>query len=244
MAPMARAALIVLGLLVAASLGAQAAPSLSWKGLTWVPSSGTALGETTPGQVAAAAENVKASTGLELALTLGSPATGAEAKTVEPYWFGTFTWDLEGPIANGDASAAFTVGLSSGSVPGEDAILVHFTRWGSDIASGDGARIAVYPSTGHQYTGQISSWESSLNAAFDQDRIRVVLTWTSTRVSVKVLNRKGKVLDSAEFRSDDPEVEIPQTPLPLVVRLWNFGPPPQRPLTMKVVDFQYQSPKG
>jgi len=223
-----------------------AASDLSWGGLHWTASDGVALGDRTPGRVESAAANAGLSDdgALELRFTVeAGRKAGAEVVAGTEFGFGTFTFDLEGPMAQADSSQVLTVGLQGPGAEGENAILVHFTHWGSEILSGDDARLTVYPAAGFQNAGAIPSWESSLDAAFQDQKMRLVLDWSAYRVTVKLLNPKGKVLDSAVFDSTETFQDLPQIPLKPVLRLWNFGPPALHPLTLRLRDFRYQAAK-
>ena len=217
------------------------AATIEWKGITWETTSGGMAGvcEGDPANV-----SVDASGNLHLQLRENDGQwTAAELFTTERLGFGTYQWQIEGPIDTFDANVVlglFPYGPAHGiGVDGTNEIDIEFARWGHpDGPNGD---FTNYPASGstigeHTFSFMLSGTLSTAR-----------FTWTSTSITdflfdgLEPIDGSGTPLETWTYMPEQPNLDIPQEPLPLGMNLWCFEAPPSdgNPVEIVVRDFQF-----
>lgn len=217
------------------------AATLEWKGITWETTSGGMAGvcEGDPANV-----SVDASGNLHLQLRQNDGQwTAAELFTTERLGFGTYQWQIEGPIDTYDANVVlglFPYGPADGiGTDGTNEIDIEFARWGyPDGPNGD---FTNYPASGstigeHTFSFMLSGTLSTAR-----------FTWTSTSITdflfdgLEPIDGSGSPLETWTYMPAQPSTNIPQEPLPLGMNLWCFDAPPSdgNPVEIVIRDFQF-----
>jgi len=238
-ARLAGCALSLLGLALARP--AQAA-DLTWKGLDWNFTDGGMAG------VAAGASSnisVDGSGYLHLKITKsGNTWTASELFTTQKLGFGTYQWQIEGPVDTFDKNnvlGLFPYGPAAGiGGDGTNEIDIEFSRWGQ--ANGVNADFTDYPNSG-TVVGE-TSFDFSLGGS-TSSTARFV--WNSTSIESSVLKghqalaSETGLLKKWKYAPNNPSVNIPQQAMPLGMNLWCFEAPPSDGQNVEIVirDFQF-----
>jgi hypothetical protein len=220
----------------------QAVTTLNWKGHNWNVTSGGMAG------VASGSPSnvwVDANGYLHLRIAKnGSTWTAAELFTTDNIGFGTYQWQIDGPIDRIDKNVVlglFPYGPAAGiGGDGTNEIDIEYARWG--YANGSNGSWTDYPASGS--TIGTFSYTFSLNGGTSSTSRFV---WTSTSIDNALLNGYVPVGSNAGltkswlYKPSNPSVNIPQKALPLGMNLWCFGAPPSDGKNVEIVirDFQY-----
>jgi hypothetical protein len=215
----------------------------NWKGFTWNISNGAMAGviPANPANVF-----VDASGFLHLRIVgSGGSYTGAETFTTTLQGFGTYQWQLQGPLDNMDKAVVlglFPYGPAAGiGVGGENEIDIEFSKWNNTC--GCNADFAFWPSTGHGSLGNASDL-FTINLA-GGNLVTARFVWRSTSIvgtimsGLQPVGTTANVLRTFTFAPSDFANRIPQQALPLGMNLWSYQVAPTSNQEIIVRDFQY-----
>jgi len=240
----ARMALTATVLCLAA--GAEAA-TLAWKGHTWQLTSGGMAGvcQGDPTNV-----TVDASGYLHLRISDGTTGwTSSELFTTDRLGFGTYQWQVDGPIDSYDKNVVlglFPYGPAAGiGADGTNEIDIEYSRWGQ--ASGPNGDWTDYPASGTT-VGELSYSFTLAPATLSTSRF----VWSATSIADALLSGLQPVdgttglLKSWTYAPPNPTVDVPQQALPLGMNLWCFDSPPSdgNPVEIVIRDFVFVPASG
>ena len=226
----------------AESVNQAATSSLSWKGLTWSVTSGGMAGVASgnPSNV-----SVDSNGYLHLRITKsGNTWTAAELFTTSPLGFGTYNWEIEGPVDRMDPNVVlglFPYGPAAGiGADGTNELDQEFSFWG--FPSGTNFGWTFYPASGN--TIGENDFKFSLNGG---TAVTSRMVWSSTSVVGSLLTGFQPVgsntglVKSWTYAPSNPTTNIPQKALPLGMNLWCFDKTPANGQNVEIVlrDFQY-----
>jgi hypothetical protein len=237
-------AVVAGGLVAAFAQGTAANATINWSGHTWTVTEGGMAGvaKGNPANVF-----VDRSGYLHLRiLNRAGTFTASELFSTERLGFGTYQWQIEGPLDNLDKSTVlglFPYGPKAGiGVDAENEIDIEFSKW-NDTCHGCNADFTFYPATGNKSLGPKEDnftinlkGETLLTARFE---------WTSTRIVATIMSglqpigTTSKVLQSLTFSPSDYAARIPQVPLPLGMNLWCFKATPAADQEIILRNFQF-----
>jgi hypothetical protein len=170
----------------------------------------------------------------------GGTWTAAELFTTERLGFGTYQWQIDGPIDRLDPNVVVGLFPYGPNAPRTNEIDIEYAFWGHP--DGVNADWVVYPASGTT-VGSKSYLFSLGGATLSTSRF----IWASDRVDsflmgglVGVGSTAG-LIDSWTYTPSDPTVNIPQQTLPLGMNLWCFDAPPSNGQNVEIVvrDFQF-----
>ena len=231
--------------LVVASLGGgreSRAATIAWKGHTWNVTSGGMAGvcQGDPQNV-----TVDANGYLHLRIVKnGSTWTSSELFTTDRLGFGTYQWQVDGPIDTYDRNVVlglFPYGPAAGiGADGTNEIDIEYARWGK--ADGPNGDWTDYPASGSTI-GELSYTFSLSGATLSTSRF----VWSSGAIASLLLqglqpaDSTAGLLKNWTYAPANPTTNIPQQPLPLGMNLWCFDAPPSngQPVEIVVRDFTY-----
>lgn len=232
---------LALALALATCAPARAA-TLNWKGFDWNVTNGGMAGVAD-----GAAANVSVDADGYLHLTIrknGNTWTASELFTTQKLGFGTYQWQIEGPIDTFDKNnvlGLFPYGPAAGiGADGTNEIDIEFSRWGN--ANSPNADFTDYPASGNvigETTFTFSLGGSTSSTA------RFVWNTSSIESSVlkghQAIDSEAGLLKKWKYAPNNSNVNIPQQALPLGINLWCFGAPPSDGQNVEIVirDFQY-----
>ena len=218
------AALAGAALLVAPT--AHAATPFVWKGHTWKVTSGAMAGvaDGSPNNV-----SIDGSGYLHLKITSTAGTwTASELFTTDDLGFGTYQWQVDGPIDVYDKNVVlglFPYGPAGGiGKDGTNEIDIEFSRWGQ--ASGPNADWTDYPSSGTTQ-GEMSFSFSLGGGTLSTSRF----VWTSTSIEdflmtgIQPIGSTTGLVKSWTYAPANAMVNIPQQAMPLGINLWCFAIP-------------------
>jgi len=224
-------------------LGAGAhAATLSWKGHTWQLTSGGMAGvcQGDPNNV-----TVDANGYLHLRISDGATGwTASELFTTDRLGFGTYQWQVDGPIDSYDKNVVlglFPYGPAAGiGADGTNEIDIEYARWGQ--ASGPNGDWTDYPASGTTI-GEQSYTFTLAPATLSTSRF----VWSATSIADALLSGLQPVdgttglIKSWTYAPPNPTVNIPQQALPLGMNLWCFDSPPSdgNPVEIVIRDFVF-----
>jgi MYXO-CTERM domain-containing protein len=226
--------------------GADAA-TLAWKGHTWQLTSGGMAGvcQGDPKNV-----TVDANDYLHLRISNGTTGwTASELFTTDRLGFGTYQWQVDGPIDSYDKNVVlgfFPYGPAAGiGADGTNEIDIEYSRWGQ--ASGPNGDWTNYPASGTTI-GELSYTFSLASATLSTSRF----VWSSASIADALLSGLQPVdgttglIKSWTYAPANPTVNIPQQPLPLGMNLWCFDSPPSdgKPIEIVSRDFIFVPASG
>jgi hypothetical protein len=221
--------------------GAEAA-TLAWKGHTWQLTSGGMAGvcQGDPKNV-----TVDANGSLHLRISDGATGwTASELFTTDRLGFGTYQWQVDGPIDSYDKNVVlglFPYGPAAGiGSDGTNEIDIEYSRWGQ--AGGPNGDWTDYPASGATI-GELSYSFSLAPATLSTSR----LVWSSTSIADAFLSGLQPVdgttglIKSWTYAPANPTVNVPQQALPLGMNLWCFDSPPSdgNPVEIVIRDFVF-----
>jgi hypothetical protein len=243
-----RSVLAAAAFVLAAGLGhvrESRAATISWKGHTWQLTSGGMAGvcQGDPQNV-----SVNANGYLHLRITnSGGTWTAAELFTTDRLGFGTYQWQVDGPIDSYDKNVVlglFPYGPAAGvGGDGTNEIDIEYARWGQ--ANGPNGDWTDYPASGTT-VGEKSYTFSLGGGTLSTSRF----VWSSTSIAnallggLQPLGSTTGLIDSWTYAPSNPTTNIPQQSLPLGMNLWCFDAPPSngQPVEIVIRDFVYVSP--
>jgi len=223
------------------------AATISWKGHTWQLTSGGMAGvcQGDPQNV-----SVDANGYLHLRITnSGGTWTAAELFTTDRLGFGTYQWQVDGPIDSYDKNVVlgfFPYGPAAGiGADGTNEIDIEYARWGQ--ANGPNGDWTDYPASGGT-VGEMSYTFSLGGGTLSTSRF----VWSSASIANALLGGLQPVgsttglLKSWTYAPSNPTTNIPQQALPLGMNLWCFDAPPSdgQPVEIVIRDFAYVAPGG
>lgn len=172
--------------------------------------------------------------------------TASEMFSVEKMGFGTYQWQIEGPVVSMDKSIVlglFSYGPQARiGVDGENEIDIEFSQW-NNTCHGCNADFTFYPTTGNKGLGPKEDnfkirlgGETLTTARFEWSSTKIVATIMS---GLQPLGTTANVLQTLTFSPSDYAARIPQVPLPLGMNLWCFKTPPGSEQEIIIRDFRY-----
>ena len=233
--------LATLAAIVGAPLGASAA-TLNWKGHTWQVTSGGMAGvcQGSPNNV-----TIDASGYLHFKISnSGGSWTASEIFTTDKLGFGTYQWQVDGPIDTYDKNVVlglFPYGPAAGiGGDGTNEIDIEYSRWGQ--ANGANGDWTDYPASGTTI-GELSYTFTLGGGTLSTSRFH----WTNTSIASSLLGGLQPVdgttglVKSWTYAPQNPTTNIPQQALPLGMNLWCFNGPPTdgQPVEIVIRDFQF-----
>lgn len=228
--------LLVLGLAREA-----AAADLVWKGHTWKVTSGGMAGvcQGDPKNV-----TVDANGYLHFKITnTGGTWTASEMFTTDKLGFGTYQWQVDGPIDKYDKNIVlglFPYGPAAGiGADGTNEIDIEYSRWGQ--ANGVNGDWTDYPNSG-KTIGELS-YNFSLDSTLSTSRF----TWTNASIQsfliggLQPADSTTGLIKTWTYAPPNAATNIPQNPMPLGMNLWCFDAPPSNGQGIEIVirDFQF-----
>ena len=227
----------------AAALGRDAdAATLNWKGHTWQVTSGGMAGvcQGSPSNV-----TVDANGYLHFKISNnGGTWTASEIFTTEKLGFGTYQWQVDGPIDKFDKNVVlglFPYGPQAGiGGDGTNEIDIEYSRWGQ--ANGVNGDWTDYPASG-KTIGELSYDFTLGGATLSTSRF----VWSKTSITSSLLGGLAPVgmatglIKTWTYMPQNPTTNIPQQALPLGMNLWCFSAPPSdgKPVEIVIRDFQF-----
>jgi hypothetical protein len=216
--------------------------ALKWKGFDW---------NVTDGGMAGVAEGDPANVSLDsdgyLHLNIkknGSVWTASELFTTQKLGFGTYQWQIDGPVDTFDKQIVlglFPYGPAAGiGDDGTNEIDIEWARWGYETGTNVG--FTNYPDSGS--TVGTKSYDASL-AGSTESTAR--FTWTREYIESSVLkgyqalSSDTGLLAKWKYAPSNASTNIPQQALPLGINLWCFDAPPSDGKEIEIVirDFQF-----
>jgi hypothetical protein len=226
---------------VLVSVGAASA-TIDWKGHSWQVTAGGMAGV-----CAGSASNVSIDSNGYLHLQIsesGSTWTAAEVFTTDQLGFGTYQWQLDGPIDSYDKNVVvglFPYGPAAGiGSDGTNEIDIEYSRWG--YADGPNGDYTDYPASGTTI-GELSYTFSLAGSTLSTSRF----TWTTTSITSSLFDTllavsdAGNPIEHWSYAPPNPSVNVPQQALPLGMNLWCFDTPPSDGQAVELVirDFTF-----
>jgi hypothetical protein len=227
-----------------AAAGAPAQNTLQWMGRTWLVTSDGMAG-VAKGDPANVSVDLHGYLHLRIVNRHGA-VTAAELFSTENLGFGTYQWQIEGPIDRMDPSTVlglFNYGAKASiGVDSENEIDIEFSHWG-DSCHGCNADFTFYPSTGNKSLGPMED-----NFSYSPDRSTLTtarFVWSSTRIvgtimrGLQPIGTSANVLQTLTFAPPDYLARIPQVPLPVAMNLWCFKTVPASDQEVVIRNFQF-----
>lgn len=218
------------------------AATISWKGHTWNVTGGGMAGVC---QGNAANISVDGSGYLHMKITNnGGTWTAAEIFTTDKIGFGTYQWQIDGPVDKLDKNVVvglFPYGPEAGmGQSGNNEIDIEYARWGN--AAWDNGNWTVWPPTG---TGSDSyTFDFSLNGGtYTTSRF----IWSSTKIDFATMSgfepvgSTNGLIKSWTYAPANPTTKITQAAMPLGMNLWCFDNPPSDGQNVEIIvrDFTF-----
>jgi hypothetical protein len=216
----------------------------SWKGYTWQPTTGAMAGvvQGSPSNVV-----VDASGFLHLKITnSGGTWTAAEVFTSTSLGFGTYEWQIAGPIDRMDHTVVlglFPYGPQAGiGADGTNEIDTEFSFWNDEVPNIN-ADWGVYPpSTAAMH------WEDDFLFSLSGGGAATTrMAWSSTHITFTLMSgfqaigSTQGVIGTYDYAPGNPTADIPQQALPLGMNLWCYKAVPSSGQDVEIViqDFQF-----
>lgn len=228
------------GVKPAAQTSAAAASTISWKGYTWRVTNGGMAG-VAPGS----ANNVfvDANGYLHLKITQSNGAwTAAELFTTTNLGFGTYRWQIDGPVDKLDKNVVvglFPYGPAAGmGQSGNNEIDIEFARWGN--SAWPNGNWTIYPRTGS--TVGSNTFNFSLGSTYTTS----TFVWKSNSIAfslqegLKANGDTSGLIKSWTYAPSNASTNIPQQAFPLGMNLWCFGAPPSNGQNVEIVIRNFQ----
>ena len=221
---------------------AAAAVTLNWKGHTWQVTSGGMAGvcQGSPNNV-----TVDANGYLHFKISNnGGTWTASEMFTTDKLGFGTYQWQVDGPIDTFDKNVVlglFPYGPTAGiGGDGTNEIDIEYSRWGQ--AKGVNGDWTDYPASG-KTIGELSYDFTLGGATLSTSR----LSWSKTSLTSWLIGGLAPIgsttglIKPRTYAPQNPITNIPQQALPLGMNLWCFDAPPSdaKPVEIVIRDFQF-----
>ncbi len=223
-------------------IASPAQAALQWKGLDWEVTNGGMAGVA---KGSAANVSIDASGYLHLNIKKnGDTWTASEVFTTQKLGFGTYQWQIEGPVDTFDKQIVlglFPYGPAANiGVSGTNEIDIEWARWG--YADGTNVGFTNYPNSGSVVGNK--SYKATLGGSKSST---ARFTWTSEYIESSVyeghraLTSEQGLLAKWKYEPQNPSTNIPQQAMPLGINLWCFGTPPSDGKNQEIVirDFQF-----
>jgi MYXO-CTERM domain-containing protein len=219
-----------------------AAITINWKGHTWQVTSGGMAGvcQGSPANV-----TIDANGYLHFKISnTGGTWTASEIFTTDKLGFGTYQWQVDGPIDTYDKNVVlglFPYGPQAGiGTDGTNEIDIEYSRWGR--ANAPNADWTDYPASGTTI-GELTYTFSLGASTLSTSRF----AWTKASITSSLLGGLQPVDGTANliktwtYMPASPSTNIPQQALPLGMNLWCFDTPPSdgQPVEIVIRDFQF-----
>ncbi len=218
----------------------------AWKGYTWTPTMGG-----TAGVVPADPSNVvvDANGYLHLKITkTGNSWTVAEVFTTTTLGFGTYQWQIAGPVDRMDHNVVlglYPYGPADGmGTDGTDEIDTEFSYWNDELTNVN-ADWGVYPPPP---ANAAMHWEDDFMFSLSGGTTATTrMVWTSKGVvgtlmsGIQPLGSNAGQLATISYMPSNPTASIPQQAMPLGMNLWCYKAAPANGQNVEVViqDFQF-----
>ena len=217
------------------------AATINWKGHTWNVTAGGMAGVC---QGNAANVSIDSDGYLHMKITNNSGTwTGAEIFTTDTIGFGTYQWQIDGPVDKLDKNVVvglYPYGPQAGiGSDGQNEIDIEYARWGN--ASYPNGNYTVYPPTG------MGSSEITFDFALTGTYTTSRFTWSSTKIDFvttsgfEPLGSTAGLIKAWTFSPATPATKVPQQALPLGMNLWCFQGPPSNGQNVEIIvrDFTF-----
>ncbi len=217
------------------------AATINWKGHTWNVTAGGMAGVC---QGNAANISVDTDGYLHMKITNnGSTWTAAEIFTADKIGFGTYQWQIDGPVDKLDKNVVvglYPYGPQAGiGADGQNEIDIEYARWGN--ASYPNGNYTVYPPTG------TSSSEITFDFTLTDTYTTSRFTWSSTQIDFATmsgfepLGSNAGLIKAWTFAPTTPATKVPQQALPLGMNLWCFQGTPSNGQNVEIIvrDFTF-----
>ena len=196
------------------------AATISWAGHTWNVTTGGMAGNNTG---SAGNVTLDANGYLHLKITQsGSAWTCAEMFSTDNLGFGTYRWQIDGPVDKLDKNVVlglFPYGPEGGiGADGTNEIDIEYARWGNS-AYPDG-NYTIYPNSGS------TIGETTFNFSLSSTYTTSSFVWTGTSIAFtsqegfKAVGDNTGIIKSWTYAPSNPSVNIPQRAMPLGMNLW------------------------
>lgn len=221
---------------------ASQAATINWKGHTWNVTGGGMAGVC---QGNAANVSIDGSGYLHMKITNnGGTWTAAEIFSTDKIGFGTYQWQIDGPVDKLDKNVVvglFPYGPAGGlGNSGNNEIDIEYARWGN--AAWDNGNWTIWPPTG---SGNGSyTFNFSLNGGtYTTSRF----VWSSTKIDFATMSgfepigSTNGLIKSWTYAPANPTSKITQQAMPLGMNLWCFDNPPSDGLNVEIIvrDFTF-----
>ena len=175
--------------------------------------------------------------------------TASELFTTDRLGFGTYQWQVDGPIDSYDKNVVlglFPYGPAAGiGADSTNEIDIEYSRWGQ--ANGPNGDWTDYPASGTTI-GELSYTFSLAPATLSTSRF----VWSATSIASALLTGLQPVdgttglIKSWTYAPTNPTVNVPQQALPLGMNLWCFDSPPSdgNPVEIVIRDFVFVPASG
>jgi hypothetical protein len=217
------------------------AATINWKGHTWDVTAGGMAGVC---QGNAANIAIDTDGYLHMKITNnGGTWTAAEIFTTDKIGFGTYQWQIDGPVDKLDKNVVvglYPYGPQAGiGVDGQNEIDIEYARWGN--ASYPNGNYTVYPPTG---TGSSeTTFDFTLTGTYTTSRF----TWSSTKIDFvtiggfEPLGSTAGLIKAWTFAPATPATMLPQQALPLGMNLWCYQGAPANGQNVEIIvrDFTF-----
>ena len=173
----------------------------------------------------------------------GGTWSASELFTNDRLGFGTYQWQVEGPIDTYDKNVVlglFPYGPQANiGSDGTNEIDIEYSRWGQ--ANGANGDFTDYPATGSTIGEQ--SFTFSLTGLTSTSRF----VWSSTHITDFLFDGLEPLASSADplktwnYAPAEPTTNVPQMALPLGMNLWCFEAPPSdgNPVEIVIHSFEF-----
>ena len=229
----------------------RASTQLNWMGHEWTVTNGRMAGV-----ARGRPSNVQVDSNGYLHLTItkkGRNVTAAELFSEDRMGFGTYQWEVQGPVDNMDPHAVlglFPYGPQAGvGRDGENEIDIEFSKWANTLCGGAcNADFTIYPSTGNFKVGPT---EDDFNVNLEGGNLVTArMTWSSSSITETVMaglhppGTTEDVLETWTFAPSEPLVRIPQEASPVGMNLWCFKRKVATSQAVIIRSFQYLGASG
>jgi hypothetical protein len=220
------------------------AATITWAGHTWNVTTGGMAGSNTG---SAANVVVDADGYLHLKITKpGNAWTCAEMFSTDNMGFGTYRWQIDGPVDKLDKNVVlglFPYGPEGGiGADGTNEIDIEYARWGN--AAWPNGNYTVYPNSG------TTIGEITFNFTLSGTYTTSSFVWTGTSIAYlsqegfKAVGDNTGVIKNWTYAPSNPSVNIPQRGMPLGMNLWlcsgcGGAPGNGQPVDIIVRSFQF-----
>ena len=221
-----------------------AAATITWAGHTWNVTTGGMAGGNTG---AAGNIMVDADGYLHLKITQsGSAWTCAEMFSADAMGFGTYRWQVDGPVDKMDKNVVlglFPYGPENGiGADGTNEIDIEYARWGN--SAWPNGNYTVYPNSGTT-VGEIT-FNFTLSGTYTTSSF----VWTGSSIAYlsqegfKAVGDNTGIIKTWTYAPPNPSVNIPQRAMPVGMNLWlcsgcGGAPGNGQPVDIIVRSFQF-----